>query len=300
MPYKIRIRQTGIFRTKIEINDLCMGKYKAGMQDRFQRFLPMIPSEGYLIIYDPLRIGTGLKLLYDPDETDEIILNLPVLTTISDIEMVMNITREVMKKWHSWNVKFEDVRYTEAELDQLKDLIRTRSLQALEEAISSYDEGVTLVHGAMWPLMFETEKLRKIGREHDEEGFANLLHECQSRDLTWCACHVYLSEDQKNYQGVYTIECANRTIIPVKPMPPVDMIDPSSGDEISCQRYIARVVVNPMKRPLMQMDYHKFLELIHASALPRYDACHVICELDEEEILRQLQRKEEMEGKPCW
>ena len=48
------------------------------------------------------------------------------------------------------------------------------------------------------------------------------------------------------------------------------------------------------------MEYHKFLEMIHAWEMPLYDARHVVYHADEEKLLKEAERQEEMEGKPCW
>lgn len=300
MPFEFRIRQTGLFRTRLEIDDLTAGVFMAGMHDRFFRFISVIPNEGYVILYDPAHIGTGIRLKWDPEETEEVILWVPALCTVYDIEMLIQILARIMKKWHVKAVSFDDLEYGKDCFDQLKASLTEKTMQIMAEVRSTYDEGITLVHGALWPLMYETAKLRKMGSENDLEGFAELLDACQRQNLKWCACHVYLYDDQKSYQGVYTVSTGVRTIIPVKPMPPVDMIDPATGDDIVCDRYLARIVTRENRRPLLQMEYHKFLEMIHADSLPLYDACHVIYCADQEKILEETEKREELEGRPCW
>lgn len=300
MPFEFRIRQTGLFRTRLEIDDLTAGVFMAGMHDRFFRFISVIPNEGFLILYDPAHIGTGIRLKWSPEETEEVILSVPVLSTVYDIRALTKVLARVMKKWHVKAVAFDEKEYRKDDFDELERSLLEKTMQIMAEVRSSYDEGITLVHGALWPLMFETAKLREMGSTNDAEGFADLLDTCQRQNLKWCACHVYLYDDQKSYQGVYTVATGVNTIIPVKPMPPVDMIDPATGDDIVCDRYLARIVMQENRRPLMQMEYHKFLEMIHADSLPLYDACHVIYCADQEEILAETEKREELEGRPCW
>jgi hypothetical protein len=300
MPFEIKIRQTGIFRTRLKIERLNTVSCVIGMHDRFQRFTDMIPSEGYLIIYDPEHIGTGVRMRYAEDETEETVLSVPGVTTKYDIELLMNLTAAVMKKWHTRTIEYDGFRYKRDALSELGEILCAKSRKVLSEIHSDYDNELRLVHGALWPLVFETDQIRSYAKEDEWEKFASLLHECQSRNLYWCACHVFLDDDQKNYQGVMTITCGIDTIIPLKPAPPVDMIDPVSGDAIECRKYLARIVTGPNRRPILQMEYHKFLEMIHAWEMPLYDARHVVYHADEEKLLKEAERQEEMGGKPCW
>ena len=98
MPFEIKIRQTGIFRTRLKIERLNTVSCVIGMHDRFQRFTDMIPSEGYLIIYDPEHIGTGGRMRYAEDETSETVLSVPGVTTKYDIELLMNLTAKAGRK----------------------------------------------------------------------------------------------------------------------------------------------------------------------------------------------------------
>ena len=300
MAFEVRIRQTGFFRKKLEIEDIASGLFIVGMHDRFLRFSPVIPSEGFLIVYDPKHIGTGIRMRYDPEETEEIKLSLPAYTGSYDIAMMITIAEGIMKKWQSEAAVFESVEYAREDLGRLADTLNEKTATCLAKARSNYTDDVTLVHGALWPLMIETEKLRQYGMNHDTEGFADLLHQYQNNDLYWCATHVYLHDDQKSYQGVLSITDGDSCIIPLKPAPPIDMIDPISGDALVCSSYIARIVEGSARRPLAQMEYHKFLDVIRAYRLPKYDACHVVYKADAQEIRKELEKREEMEGKPCW
>lgn len=300
MPFEIRIRQSGLFRKKLETEDLTAGVFSIGMHDRFLRMISMIPNEGFVIVYDPDHIGTGMRVKWNPEETEELCVCLPGITTLHDINMMKTVLEKIMKKWHAPAALFEGKEYSRENLDDLGSMLLEKTMGVLADVHSNYCDDITLVHGALWPLMFETEKLRKYGKEKDAEGFAALLHDLQSRNVYWCACHVYLYDDQKSYQGVYSITSGVDTVIPLKPMPPVNMTDPATGDEIECRRYLARIVSPHSRRPIMQMEYHKFLEMIHAETIPLYDACHVVYCADQEKLLKEAERREEMEGRPCW
>ena len=183
MPFEIKIRQTGIFRTRLKIERLNTVSCVIGMHDRFQRFTDMIPSEGYLIIYDPEHIGTGVRMRYAEDETSETVLSVPGVTTKYGIELLMNLTAAVMKKWHTRTIEYDGFTYKRDALSEFGEILCAKSRKVLSEIRSDYDTGLRLVHGALWPLVFETDQIRSYAKEDEWEKFASLLHECQSRNL---------------------------------------------------------------------------------------------------------------------
>ena len=165
MPFEIKIRQTGIFRTRLKIERLNTVSCVIGMHDRFQRFTDMIPSEGYLIIYDPEHIGTGVRMRYAEDETSETVLSVPGVTTKYDIELLMNLTAAVMKKWHTRTIEYDGFTYKRDALSELGEILCAKSRKVLSEIHSDYDNGLRLVHGALWPLVFETDQIRSYAKE---------------------------------------------------------------------------------------------------------------------------------------
>ena len=296
MPFEITIRQTGLFRRRLEIDDLTAGILKAGSQDRFLRFSSLVPDEGFVILYDPRLTGTGIRVRWAQNERDEICLQLPGLTTPHEIALITMIAGAIMKKWHAKTFILDNQEFTRKDLEEARTLMLEKTKHNLAEASENYTDGVTLVHGALWPLTIETGKLRAFAAEDNPEGFEQLLHDLQKKDYYWCSCHVYLSDDGKGYQGVYTVTAGVDTIIPKEPFPPVGMIDPATGDAIQCGRYFARCVTQHSRRTFLQTDYRKFLQMIRSEKLETYDACHVIIPSEMKEELMALEGYDNTEG----
>jgi hypothetical protein len=295
MPFEIRIRQKGIFQIRLRREDITGGVLKAGMHDRFLRFFEMVPDEGYMIAYLPETVGTGIRMLWKQEMRDQIRIELPGLTTRADIQIMGECALRVMKRWHTKTFEFEGREYSKEELEGVLDVIRQKTRENRQKAKGNYAEGMRLVHGAMWPLTLATDKLHGLS---DEE-FAELLNRLQSMDFYWCSCHVYISDDEKGYQGVYTITAGVDTIIPREPRPPFGMSDPVTGDAIVCDRYFAKLVTQHSRRTLLQTDYRKFLERIHADRLMPYDDDHYILPASMEDLLLALAETDGKENRPC-
>ena len=296
MPFEIRIRQNGIFRYRLKEDDITAGVLKAGMHDRFLRFFDMIPDEGFMIAFDPENPGTGFRMLWQRNMREEIGIQLPGLTTAGDIDQVCMCMERVMKRWHTKTFVFENSEYRKEDIGTFGEMLKDRTRANRIRARENYSDGVTMIHGALWPLTLETEKLRAM----DDRSFAADLARLQAIDYYWCSCHVYLSDDHKGYQGVFTITAGVDMIIPKEPRPPFGMIDPATGDEIVCDRYFARAVTQHSRRTFLQTDYRHFLELIHAPQLISYDASHYILPAAMEKQLLALEKDDMREAKPCW
>ncbi|MBQ9824021.1 MAG: DUF4299 family protein [Solobacterium sp.] len=294
MPFELRIYQKGIFRYKLRQEDITGGVLRAGMHDRFLRFFDMIPDEGFMIVYHPDTIGTGIRMLWKQDMRDQVRIEVPGLTTRKDIQIMGECALRIMKRWHARTFEFEGREYAREELEGVLEVIRQKTTENRRNAKVNYSDGMRLVHGAMWPLTFTTERLRGLS----DEDFTELLHRLQIMDFYWCSCHVYISDDEKGYQGVFTITAGVDTIIPREPVPPFGMSDPATGDEIVCDHYYAKLVTQHSRRTFLQTDYRAFLDLIHARSLIAYDDSHYILPAAMEDTLLALAETDGKENRP--
>ena len=277
MAYSFTVRQNGLFRRKLNISDITGEDLVCGMQDRFFRFFPVVPAEGYVIIYDPKRISCGIRILWDEDMREEAVLSIPHIASVSDLALLETCLSRIMKKWHEKKFIFENRIYDRDHIASVIEDLRHCILEHMKTDPGMPGESsVILIHGAKWPLFLLRETVQRYAFENDEAGFAKMLSRMQDNSYDYCTCHVYISDDQKGYIGVYNVRDSKDSIIPDVPRPPLGMTDPVSGDIIRCEKFLIRMVGDQPDGLIGQMEYRSFLSSVPANQKERYDEHHIL------------------------
>lgn len=236
---------------------------------------------GEFIAYNPYCVGRGFSVIWNPDETKEIALRLPIPSTKYEIKDFYSAVERMVKHWGgSLTVDGNKVR--------LSDFLSgfERMVEFSNDILNRFSSGVIngehedlVVCSAMWPLTMGIEEARRfLG---DPEYYAWWLHKNQTVDAYFESPKFYYEEGEMC--GKYMLTSDLPAVFPNKPAVPLGAVDYSTGRPIECQKWSVFIVLD--NNILCDIEYSKFLELIPKEKISRFDeARFLLAEMTEEEI----------------
>ena len=263
MAVEVKIKQKGLFKKKIEIEDMLSNNLLFGVMDENFR---MVPNEKgkYTIIYDPNNLARGLEVSFEKNIID---LRLPLPTAKSDIEMFYNVIKRICNK-----LKIDSFeRYDEVlTLDTIDQLIRDdvdASTRALDDICYDKQYETITIFGALNPIAIGSKEKDTIKGSVDN--FGKFLKEKQEIDAYYAAPKLYKSDT--DIIGIYVITEKVDSIVPLKPK----VIMNNENQNIKFYTIIGDGTNDVVK-------YEDFISSVDQSNY--YDDEHIIINLSKKEI----------------
>lgn len=276
MAIDIEIKQNGFMKRELRIEDITAGKYKYGVMDECWRLDEGSIQGESIIFYNPEHIGRGVEIDWKPGIKDSIHLHLPVPATCYDIDLCFDIVQNVCKTWNTRTFYHNEEKVYEKDIKGLIEQHKNYALSILASTSENRQADDHLIlFCVMHPISFDTTTLSEFGHGGDAEGYAKLLHDKQSRDLYYAVSRVYTKPDGSNF-GAYAVAADVDTILPIRPEPPLMMMDSKTGEPIKCSQFVVNVGSLENADIGGTISYEDFAEGIGLASLEKYDANHVI------------------------
>ena len=280
MSIEVTIKNGQLFKKPLQISDLTMRKYAYGSLDGSWRNTGEL-VEGYNVLYDPNRIGRGIEFSWSNNVKDEIELRVNFISTKYDMDMFYEVIRNILHVWKAKSFDHDGETYHEEDLDELCRLQKELNLKYMSEL---KQDGVMTIFGAMFPISVKYEKLANYGITNDEEGYADYLHELQSKDVYYAVPIIFQLNDDEFF-GSYSVTATTDTIFPKQAMNPIMATNPNTGGPLECALFVVTLVSIEKRQAVGRMAFDEFIAKARIMECPEFDETHVFLKgLSEEEI----------------
>ncbi|MBE5933811.1 MAG: DUF4299 family protein [Lachnospiraceae bacterium] len=291
MAIDIEIKQSGIIKRELNLQDITAGKYRYGVMDEYWRLDEGSLDGENIVFYNPEHIGRGVEITWRPGIKDSITIRLPLPTTAYDVDMCFDIVRRICKTWKAKSFVHDGEVVAVNEIDEYAYRHKVNIISILESMEEvDRDNSSRIILCAKFPLKFNSYDLYQFGKNGDLEGFANLLHSKQVQDLYYAVSRVYRMQDG-SYFGAYAIGANIDSIIPIKPEVPLMMKDPVTGEDLKCDKFV--VMIGSSDNPDIggNISYEDFADGIGINNLEKFDENHVILRDFSEEMVKDFASK---------
>lgn len=254
---------------------------------------------GSYLLFDNYNYGSGIQLWF---ENDYIFVRISFPTTYSEIVSFYNFVNmmcTVCGTEEFYRGNGDDLEL--ANVNQINDYIDLSvddTLLVLQNIKNRLQDDMTAltINGVINPICINLENLVNWGinrpLEDNMKNVGNLLfnyevymHQIQQRDLYYAVFKLYDVEDEETEEevvnGYICVAADCDTILPFEPRSEMYFfIHQCDMDEIN-QFY---VFLMDSDGESYNIEYEKFLNIINADELEKYDASHFIVRLSDEEI----------------
>ena len=291
MSIDVKIKNRQLFKKPLLLEDLTLGRYSCGSIDEYGRNTGKV-KDGYLVIYDPKRIGRGVSLAWSKEIKNEVELSVNSISTRYDIEMFYEIIRNIMHVWKTKTFEQEGISFSESDIEKLCAEQRETSLHFLadiDRLLGAGKSAPITICAAMFPLDFEAEKLMKFGSGKDEEGYAECLHSLQSLDAYYAVPLIYKNKKKENScLGSFAITSGTDTIFPLEAKEPLGFRDPATGRQVKCDFFAVSLFSIKKDKIVAKMTFDDFVRLADIANCPMFDYSHVFLRGISEEKMEEI------------
>jgi len=291
MGIDVTVKNRQLFKRALKISDLTLGKYACGAPDEYFRNTCEV-ADGEIIIYNSQKIGRGVQVTgWNSNVKDEINLRVNFLSTRYDMEMFYEIIRNVMHVWKAKTFEQDGNEFTEDDIDALCKDNKELSLKYMLEMCKDKktDGGAFTIFGAMLPLDIDTDLLINFGFKRDEEGYADYLHNLQSRDLYYAVPGIYGVKGKEDaYWGAYTVTATVDTIFPLKPQVPMFFKNPKTKERLECDFFAVSLYSPTQNKIIAIIRFEDFIRLTGVENCEVFDKNHVVIKGISEEKLAEI------------
>lgn len=295
MGIDVTIRNRQFFKKALKITDITMEKYACGTLDEYDRNTGEV-TNGDLIVYNPKKIGRGVCVTnWNPNIKSQIDLRVNFLSTRYDMEMFYDIIRNIMHVWKADTFEQDGSTFTEADIDATCKDNKELSLKYMVEMCKKDDDSKKCftIWGAMFQLDIDTDLLVKFGSEKDEEGYADYLHDLQSRDLYYAVPGIYGVKGKENaYFGAYAVSSTVDTIFPLEAQAPIFAKNPATNKKLECDFFVVSLYSIAQRKSLAIMSFEDFCRLADIKNCPMFDKTHVVLKGISEEKMAEMAASE--------
>lgn len=211
----IQIKDNSLLTQKLTIEEIA--KLKHLNYGALSNNYTLIPGKigKYTILYDPTNIGRGIEITL---ENDTIYLNLPLPSTISEIELFYNLTEKICQKLKLKQFYCDDELTTLGYANHFLETYKETSLNAIlniESEIRLGKKEQFIIFGALNPIFLGPQEIEQI--DGTLEGFEHLINNLQQVDAFYANPVIYKRSDESLF-AVYYLDNNIPTVIPLQPM----------------------------------------------------------------------------------
>ena len=240
-------------------------------------------GESEFIAYNPLCIGRGFSVIWNPSEKKSIALRLPQPSTTQEIRDFYAAIERMVKYWDAKLVVDGNKLRLDSFMTSLQDMIKfnEETIKQLSREILDGKHDTLTFYSTMWPLSIGKEEA--ILFLNNSDSYAEWLHQKQAMDVYFASPDFYVSDD--GIFGRFHLMNNLPAIFPYQPTVPLSATDQKTGNPLECEQWMILLSIEGADEPLCEMEYSKFLSLIADSKKSRYDGhCFLLSELTEEEL----------------
>lgn len=288
MSIDITIHQKGLFKRKLTLQDILMGKFAYGRYDQNYVLIPNEKNENELTIYHPDHIARGISVIWNENETSQIGLHMLLPTTFEEIDDFYQLVEHLCHLWKTKTFIQDGEEKIVNEMNDLKSEIKDFSYHTLEQFLTEHENGNFFC--AMWPYYFLSQDVQHWLSDSSLTAFSKDLHENQQKDLYYANARMYQMKDG-GILGVYTVTATVDTIFPLKPMIPMSCINFQTGESITADQYVVALVSIEKDKMLGDIPFDDFVNELSHRELHEFDSEHIFFEgMSEGEIQRIYQK----------
>lgn len=295
MSIDVKIKNRQLFKKPLLLEDLTLGKYKCGSIDEYGRNTEKV-KDGYLVVYDPEKIGRGFSLAWSKEIKNEVELSVNFSSTRYDLEMFYEVIRNIMHIWKTKTFEQEGITFSESDIEKLCAEQRKSSLQFLadiDHLSGGGKDAPIAIFAAMFPIDIAAGKLMKFGIEKDEEGYAEYLHRLQSLDAYYAVPLIYKNKKKENsFIGSFAITSGTDTIFPLEAKDPLGFKNPATGRQVQCDFFAVSLFSIKLDKIVAKMTFDDFLRLADIANCPMFDYSHVFLKGIPEEKMAEMANSE--------
>ena len=273
MSIEIIITQKGFIKKTLPLNVILGESLSYGRFDGL-RLEKGVYGGDELIAYNPEHIGRGFSVKWTPKTKNKLQLRILNPTTEHELRDFYDAIKRITSFWNC-SLKV-DGEITDAETFQtnFQGMVKfnTHSLNYIADQVIDDDSEITL-HCAMWPLVFDKEQGELALK--DKNSFGIWMHEKQSVDAYFAKPMFFKTDD--GILGVYCFTEGLKSIFPIKPYVPFDMVEPGTNHQLECDNYIVFLYSREDDK-LGEIQYDAFLSSLQKTKFDQYDANHYILE----------------------
>ena len=239
-------------------------------------------GETEFIAFNPVSIGRGFSVIWNPAEKKTITLRLPIPSTTQELQDFYGAIERMVTYWGGkLNVDGNAVTLSDF-LSGFDNMVafNNRTIKQFSRQILDEDNVYTL-YSAMWPLAVGKEEAALF--IENPNYYAEWLHEMQAMDVCFASPTFFVGDN--GIFARYVVMNDMPILLPHQPVVPFGAIDPSTGKPLECNEWLAMVALQDEEEPLCEMDYATFLQVIPESKKIQYDAARfLLAEMTKEEI----------------
>lgn len=288
MSVDVTIRQKGLFKRKLTIQDILMEKFAYGRYDQNYVLIPDERIENEFTIYHPDHIARGISVIWNEDETLEIGLHMLLPTTHEEIDDFYQLVQHLCHLWKTQTFIQDGEEINVSTIYELKSEIKDFSYHTLEQFLTKHKNGHFFC--AMWPYYFHYQDVQHWLDDKSLTAFSKDLHENQLKDLYYANARMYQVKD-KGILGVYTVTATVDTVFPLKPMIPMSCVDFQTGESIEADQYVVVFVSIEKNQMLGDIPFDCFMKELSHRELHEFDSEHIFFEGFSEEEIEKIYQK---------
>ncbi len=289
MAIDIVITQRSLFKKPLTEADLSPAGLRIGHWNQAGVLDPGPAADGR-VLCDPAQPGRGCFLQAVPGEKGRAALRQTLPCTPRDLEIFYGLVKHICQVW-------ETVRFTQdGEECRLSDIPRLKEgqrkgcegfLKAMAERWQADGEGV--LTGAVYPIYIEPEAIQRL-KGGDLDFFQTYLTEKQTGDWYYAKPNFFRNQNGVDILGLYAITEEVPSILPLEPFVPPLYSIMLQGFSLTAEQVTDwRVSLNRVWEEngetkadtLDYLSFEKFAQKVRLDQCPRYDAKHVIVQVDD-------------------
>jgi len=274
MAVEVTIRQTGLFKKRLNVDDFTMNKFAYGYLDEgFILEMDEVSDEGFLL-YNPEAIARGIDVFYPKGEKEFINLRLNLFTTDDEIEDFFNLIIELCYKCKTDVFLYENEECSLDDIPVLLDDLKNVSYNALLDHIKDTESGSLLIFGAYNPICIDKNELMSINANTSSDALKKYLHDLQSQDLYYAKPIIFC--DNNDYRGIYIITEECDSVLPLDFKTSLDIINLFMDEPIILDKWIVGLYSITNDKIAGYVDFDSFKNFLEFDKLKKYDAETII------------------------
>lgn len=216
MAVDVVIRQVGLFKKEISIQDIVAEDLKYGIMDGAFRLVPDQVGD-YTVVYDSGHLCRGMEISF---EKKDINLRLPLPNSQYDIRLFYGVIQRICQLCKVQYFYREDEKIRADDLETIKSCVNMDitasigALKSIEEDIGNDKYKCMTVYGVMNPVDIGKKEISQISGDLDR--FGELMNRLQNMDIYYAAPRFYQMKDGK-ILGAYALTADVLSVIPLIP-----------------------------------------------------------------------------------
>lgn len=213
MAVDVRIKQKGLFKKKINIQDIISLKQLSFGTFDENFVLDENKTGTHTILFDKQQLARGIEVWFDEEDA---CLSLSLPTTWEENELFYELIKEICALFKTKTFIRDEIEVNVKNIDDFVELDVKTSIKALEELQLKCEEyHYFQILGVIHPISLGHKEFNEINGNLDR--FRDLLNRYQQVDAYFANPKVYRKNSDQSLFGAYFISEKIVSIVPTKP-----------------------------------------------------------------------------------